>query len=529
MRRLALPIAGLVVTAVAVSPAAALLVRVLQEPGIAWEVLASPREWEFLGRSVLLATMVAVTSMFFGALSAWCIVRIALPRIMQVALMVLLCLPLAIPSYVATFGIIVATGPNGLLGGWLPTGFHLRDHPTFSAWAVLSSCTMPYVFLIVRSAMLRECGSLEEAALGLGSGRLRAFLRITLPRITPAALWGGLLAALYTLADFGAVSMLGYQSLTWAIYARYNMAYGIEEARVLAVMLGVAGLCIILLMRSFRARNLGTVAATHQPHTRHTPGPLTLGAMVLILLPVAVAVVLPVATSVQWAFPDGGASAGSWVNVLQPAWNTVMLAMISALVVILLALPIAGLEISRHRRTAQLLAGITLLGFALPGLVVAVGMVSLALSLDEALDLVFQGARRNYIYQTLLVLIGAYAALFLPEGVGPLRNAAAQIHHEQIDAARQLEPSVWRRWRRIVLPQLVPGAVAGAALVFVTTARELPATLILRPANFETLATRIWSDMEDVVFEQAAVNSLALIAVCAAGLAVVFSAERHVR
>lgn len=514
------------VTALALAAPVFLLGQVAAQWSVAVSVLAEPVTWRFLRYSVQLGLAVGATTMLIGLAAAWLTVRLDLPRPLRTGLTVLLCAPLIMPSYVAAFGLIVATGSRGILGPVLPDGFILRDMPFLASWIVLSSCTYPYAFLAARAALLRQCGSLEDAAVGLGASRGGAFLRVTVPRIMPSLAWGGLLAGLYCLADFGAVSMIGYESMTWAIYNRYTSALAVDEARVLAILLAIVAIAVILLMRLLRPVPAATSSATLQPQTPVARHPLALAPLALVAAAVVFGAGLPIASSVQLTFAHS-AEGLVWARTFAEAMSTLLLAVLAAGLVVLLTFPLTSLEFGRDRMAARWFAPMTMIGFALPGLVVAVAAVGIALLIDQGLDWVFGLEPGRHLYQSSALLLFAYAAMFLPEAVGPMQAASNQVQPEQVDAARQLDGRSGPLWRRVLLPQLTPGIVAGAALVFVTTAKELPATLLLAPPDVETLATSIWSNMEEARLVDAARGALWLVTLCAIGLVIVFRMERR--
>jgi len=521
---------AVLVVIVVISPVLFLFYQTLSKPDVVRVVLEDRTTWHLLGRSMLLASAVAVTSMALGTALAWLTIRAHWPPWARAGLTVLLCIALAVPSYVAAFGLLAATGSSGVLGWALPEWFHARDYPLLSSWAVLVCCTYPYVLLSVRSSLMRECASLEEAAMCLGASRWRAFFTIALPRIAPGMIWGGMLAALYCLADFGAVSLIGYETLTWGIYTRYHTAFALDEARSLAVLLALVTLVLIVLMRFVRP---DIAPATSNVPTHSQPvhlGWWLLPALVLMGLPLFVGVALPVLAALHW-LSASDALVTTLLGTTSPAISTIVMAFTAALLVPLLALPIATLHLGQQRSRSQramrsLLTPLTLIGFALPGMVIAIAGISLALRLDQFVEWLFNLPMESRLYQSHLLLLLAYAALFLPEAVGPLRSNAQRIHAEQFDAASQFGGSAWTTWRRIALPQLIPGLAAGGALVFVTTAKELPATLLMAPPGFRTLATQLWGTLSEAYFAQAAAAALALLVVAGLGLGIMLWVER---
>jgi iron(III) transport system permease protein len=533
---------AILVVAIVVAPVFHLFHRVLSLPETISEVLRDPVSWSLLGRSVLLAAVVAGGSIVLGTALAWLTVR---PRwggeklgtSTRLGLTVLLCSTLIMPSYVLAFGLIAATGVDGFLAKVLPADYHVRATPLLSSAIALICCTYPYVLLSVRSTLLRECGSLEEAALSMGASRFHAFRTVTLPRIAPGMIWGGMLAGLYALSDFGAVSLLNYDTLTWGIYSRYESPSLAErdEASVLCLMLASVTILFIALMRFVQPELIMPTSATAigQSHVRLRI--LLIPAVLLIAAPAAVGLLLPISAVMDWLMRSD--APGELITAAGPAAiTTLRYAAVAAIVVPILALPLATLHLSRGKRTGRILTPLTLIGFALPGLVIAIAGAGLALQADALIERFMHRFASGAIlqdqqpvailYQSHIVVLLAYATLFLPEAAGPMRSSAARVHPEQLDAAAQLNTSTFMNWRRIALPQMMPGIAAGAALVFVTTAKELPATLILAPPNVETLATRLWSAMDEAMFATSAAAALLLLLVGAFGLAIFLLLER---
>lgn len=519
------------VVAVVVAPVIHLISQALAKPDVLQNVLTQPASRQLLWRSLLLSGTVAAASMALGTCLAWLTVRAGWPRWWRMTLTVLLCTALAVPSYVAAFGLVAATGAGGPLEGLLPQDMRARDMPFLSSWIVLVCCTYPYVLLSVRSAMLRECASLEEAAMSMGASRLRGFVAIALPRLMPSVIWGGMLAGLYSLADFGAVSLLGYETLTWGIYSRYHTAFALDEARALSFILAVVTVLLIVLMRFVRPE---LTPATSDVPMKGEPvrmGLWTFPAHLLMALPLAIGVALPVIASLHW-LTQSDAVGETLRATTSPAVATIMVALAAVMIVPLLALPVASLHLANSEASQQrsriraIVTPLTLAGFALPGIVIAIAGIGLALRADAFIEWLFNWPMDNRLYQSHMVLLLAYAALFLPEAVGPLRGSAVKIHPDQLDAANQMGSSAFGTWLRIALPQMAPGLAAGGALVFVTTAKELPATLLMAPPEFQTLATRLWGAMAEAYFAQAAAASLVLLGIAATGLGMLLLIER---
>lgn len=476
------------------------------------EILVDGSTLAVLARSVLLAAVVTAAAVALAVPLAWLTARTDLPG--RKAWAVLAALPLVIPSYVGGFVLVSMLGPRGLLQGFLePLG--VERLPSIyglpGAALALTLFTYPYVFLTVRGALRGMDPALEEAARSLGGGRWSAFFRVTLPQLKPAIVAGALLVALYTLSDFGAVSLLRFDSFSAEIYIQYKSAFDRTPAAILALML----VCLVAVIFVLESRTRGR-AAYHQsarpaslvPLGRwRWPALLFCGGVVLLAL------VVPVGVLLFWL--ARGLAAGESLNpVWQSAFNSVYISGLAAGISVLAALPVAVLAVRFPGKASALIERVTYAGFALPAIVLA-------------LALVFFGA--NYtpvLYQTLALLIFAYVVHFLPLAVGAIRTSLLQARPSIEEAARGLGRGPAGVLATVTVPLARSGLVAGAALVFLTTMKELPATLLLGPTGFDTLATQVWSATSGAFFAQAAAPALVLVLLSAPPLYLLAIRER---
>lgn len=451
---------------VALLPLGYLVVRALEQgAGAAWDVLWTERTLHLALRSLWLTVVVTGVAVVLGTTVAWLTTRAALPG--RTTWAAVAALPLAVPTYVAAYA-WVASVP--------------RIPPFAGSVLVLSVCTYPYVLLPVAAALRRTDPALEEVARSLGRGRLRTVLGVTLRPARPAMAAGGLLVALYVLSDFGAVSLLRYDSFTRIIYTSYRSSFDRTPAAVLACVLVAITLLIVWGESRSRGRTeqarVGTGAAR-----RH--GPVDLGrwrwaAVAGLGLLTAVSIGFPVVSLGVW-LARGSSGEIDVPRVAAAAGATVVVAALGALLTIALAVPV-GVVAARYRaRWARALEQATYAGHALPGIVVA-------------LALVFLAVRYAYpIYQRTPVLVLAYAVLFLPAAVGAVRSSVAMSPPSLEEVARSLGHRPLQVLRRVTLPLAAPGVAAGTVLVFLTAMKELPATLLLRPTGMDTLATELWT------------------------------------
>jgi iron(III) transport system permease protein len=478
--------AALVTLAAAAIPLVYLLVRVgeLGADGI-FEILSRPGVLEVFGNTVWLGVSVSVTAGVFGVAIAVSLTRasFALTRFWLVAT----ALPLAVPSYLASYGWLVVW-PS--LSGFWPS------------WALLTAVTIPYVALPVAARMRGLAGDHEKVARTLGLGALRAFYRATWPEIRPAALAGALLVFLYVISDFGLVAMLRFQTLTWGINAAYSASFDRSQAAVLAILLVVLALTAVLGERRVRgvvdqapkrSRNLG---APLTPRIRR----ILLG---IVILPPLVGVVMPLVGLGIRLFQAETLRGVNLVRLVEATGWTIGVSVVAAVAAVILALPIAALAARFHSRVGRLFESLAYLSQGLPGIVVGLSLVFLAIRVVPSL------------YQTTMLLVFAYAVLFMSKALATTRSAIESVSPDLVRVARSLGESPFGAWRRVTLPLALPGIAIGALLVAIATMKELPATLLLRPTGVNTLATELWNKTAILEYGAAAPYAAILVAVAA--------------
>lgn len=506
---------AILVAAAVLLPVVYLLIRASGAGDAVWATLLRPQTLTTIGNTAWLAFAVTLVSLLLALPLAWLTVRTDLP--LRRLWTVLTPLPLVIPSYVGAFLYASALGPRGLLQGWLETLFGITRLPDIygfpGALLVLSLLNYPYMLLVLRAALQRMDASQEEAARSLGHGAWSAFWHVTFAQLRPAIASGGLLVALYVLRDFGAVAVMRYTTFTRAIYIQYQSALDRSAAAVLALMLIVFTLLVLVLENRARGRvhQLSSASGGRKPPVVRL-GRWRWPALLFCAAVVFLALLLPAGVLLYWLVR--GWAAGQVVGNLGPlAWNSVLASGLGALAVTLAALPVAYLLVRRPGKVTNLLGGVTNLAFALPGIVIA-------------LALVFFGA--NYaltFYQTLPMLVLAYLILFLPQAVATVRTAFLRIPPQLEEAGRGLGQGPLGVLRRVTLPLLSPGIGAAAALVFLTAMKELPTTLLLAPIGFRTLATNVWTMINEAFFARAAAPALLLILASSVPMAIMVLRE----
>jgi len=486
----ALAALGVAVVAFVCLPLLYLLVRVGGAGAQAWEVLERPRTAGLVARTLGLVGAVAAAALALGVPAAWLVARTDLPGRRVWA--VVLALPLVLPSYVLALALLAVSGPGGLLG--LPdlTGFP-------GSLLALALATYPYVFLLATAALRRADPALEEAARALGRTPAQAFRAITLPLLRPAVGAGALLAALYTLADFGVVSLMRFDALTRAVFLQYRGAFDREPAAVLGLLLVVLTVLVLLAEQRARSRSAAAAAGVGAAGSGRSAAPVPLGrwrapALAFCALLAGLGALLPLGVLVGWLLRrppelDGLATAGL---------NSLLVAVAAAALATLAALPVSLLATRFRAPWTRALERTGYLANALPGIVIA-------------LALVFFAARHApVVYGTLGLLVLAYLVRFFPQALAGVGAALARSDPRLEEASRGLGRGPLHTLATVTAPLVAPGLLTGALLVLLSTLKELPATLLLRPIGFETLATEVWTATSVSRYSEAALPALAL-------------------
>lgn len=515
---LAVLIPALLVGAAMALPAVYLLIRGAGASEQAWDLLFRLRTLQTLGRTFLLVACVTAFSAVIAMPFAWLTVRSDLP--FRKVWTVLIALPLVIPSFVGAFLYISALGPRGLLQTLLENAFGVQRLPEIyglvGATLVLTLLSYPYMFLTVRSAISNLDPAAEESSRSLGHGALSTFFRITLPQLKPSIAAGSLLIALYTLSDFGAVSLMRYNTFTFTIYQQYESSIDRSIAAVLSLVLVLMAV-VILLMESYtrgRQRYYRTGVGAARQSAPAKLGVWKWAATTAFVAVLGMGLLLPMGVLTFWLVR--GIAAGEPLLLLWNATqNSLYVSIIAAFITLAMAVIMAVLLVRYPTILNRLLEPISFTGYALPGVVVA-------------LALVFFGAHyARPLYQSHWLLIFAYAVLFFPVALGAVRSCLMQISPRLEDAARSLGRNPLSVLLLITLPLMRSGLLMGAALVFLLTMKELPATLILGPLGFKTLATEVWSASSEAFFARAAAPALMIILMSSVPMTLLVMRERR--
>ncbi len=522
------------------SPLAVNLGRMVRSEGVLWMVaalavlLAAPLfvvltsplhaaapEWQHvltellpahLWETALLLVGVIAIAMLLAVPSAWLVATQEFP--LRTFFRYALVLPLAIPTYISAFAYAALLGPTGSLSLWLDRTFDI--HPDIVSLpglcVVLALVLFPYIHLPARAAFAQGMTGQLEAGRLLGASPFRRFRLLAVPLARPAIVGGSLLVAMETLNDFGAVKYYGVRTLTTGIFRSWGGLYDIGSAlRLSAVLIGLVALLLWIEHRAGKGRS----HATDQTPVAMGPlkGPYAWAATIGCLLIVSFSVALPLGKLLADVYVLGGSA---WPEGTFSAFgNTLGIAALAAASTLSMAVLFAFRE--RYARRGRMVQRIADLGYAVPGAVIAIGVMAIGGFVDRNAGLSFA------LIGSIGLLTYAFTVRFLAVGTQPLYGAMRQQSTTLDDQARILGASTWRSYTRVNLPLMRPALAAAALLVAIDVIKELPLTLILRPFNMHTLSTKAYELASIEQLREASAPAL-LIVLC--GLLPVLLLER---
>ncbi|WP_068403332.1 ABC transporter permease [Kribbia dieselivorans] len=448
------------------------------------DYLLRPRIGVLLSHTGMLVAVTVPASLVIGTLAAWLVERTTLPG--AGLWRVLLLMPLAVPAFVSAYAwITVAPSMTGFAGAALVT----------------TLAYSPFVFLPAAALLRALDPGDEEVARSLGLSPAAAVFRTVLPRLRPALSGGALLVALHLLAEYGVLEMMRFQTFTTAIMQRYAIGFSDSSGSLLATVL--IGLCLLALTIEVVARGRRRVAKVGSGSQRRAVrvplGRWTVPSLLFLAVVVGLSVVVPVVTVIRWLFAlDSFAALGS--DPVRVTLTTFALALLGGLAAIIAAVPGAWLLNRYHSPLTMLLERVTFLSSALPGVVVGLALVTVSVHWARPL------------YQTVTLVIVAYAILFLPRAMVSLRSGLAAAPPELTEAARSLGLRGPAVFARVVLPLIAPSAMSGFVLVALAVSTELTATLLLAPTGTDTLALAFWREASQLDYAAAAPYAAIMIA-----------------
>ena len=528
--------AAVVLAAVCLLPMIAVALAALTGGSETLVHLADTVLWRYTGTTALLVLLVSVGTLMIGTGAAWLVTMAEFPgrKLLEIALVI----PLAFPAYVLAYaythlldhpGIVQSTLRD--VTGWGPKDYWFPEIRSLGGAAVMLVLVLyPYVYLLARAAFLQQSATSFLAARSLGKAPWQAFLRVSIPMARPAIASGVLLAVMETIADFGTVAYFGVQTFATGIYTSWFSLGDRAGAAQLASGILMVALVLAVLERSSRGR-----AKYHDNSKRQEPmaaiqleGWAKWGATALCAIPVIFGWVVPGTALLIMGF-------GSEQNLFSPryvsfALNSITLATIAAFVTLAAAVTLGYLQRLDDGLLSRLSTSIARLGYAVPGGVIAVGLMVPFANFDNALDAwmraTFDISTGLLITGSIWLLIAAYMIRFLAAALGAYEGGQVAVNANMDMASRALGQTAFGTLRRVHFPILRPSLLTALLIVFVDVMKELPATLILRPFNYDTLAVQAYRLASDERLEGAAVPSLVIVAI---GLLPVILICRQVR
>jgi len=489
-----------------------------------WGHLLSTVMPGYLKNTFWLMLGVGSGTLLLGVSTGWLISMTEFPgrRMMEWALL----LPLAFPGYIIAMVYVELLEFSGPVQEQLRLWFGWQNYMDYwfppiaslgGAITMLSLVLFPYVYLLARTAFLQQSATLMEASRMLDKSGGNSFFMIALPLARPAIVVGVSLAMMETLADFGTMQLFAVQTFTTGIYHTWFGAYNAPGAAQLSLsLLTFISFFIFLERYSRKQQRFHGQSSIKNAHTRY---PLSRIRAVLALLfcifPVLFGFALPAGLLIQWATE-------SWRGVmldrfLSDAGNSILLAGVTALLGVFIGLLMAfGSRLSKRRRV-HWAARLVSLGYTFPGPVVALGVLLPFAWFDRTMDAWMQetfGITTGYLLSgTLFILVFAYLVRFLALAYGTAESGLGRITSDMEEASRSLGKNTWQTLKQVHLPLLRGSVLAAGMLVFVDVMKELPATLMLQPFNFSTLATRAYGYATEELLKEASLWCLTIVVV----------------
>lgn len=515
--------ASLFVACVVAVPVAGVLASIGAETGGVWAHLASTRLPDYLANTLLLAAGVCAIAAVLGIPAAWLVAMYEFPgrRTLSWALL----LPLAVPAYLAAYALtdlLQFSGPvqSSLreLTGWTAGDYwfpEIRSLP--GAIVILGFSLYPYVFFGARAAFGEQSQGLLDASRTLGCGPVRTAMRVGLPLARPALIGSLALVMMECVADFGAVEHCAVDTLATGIYRTWLGLGSLDAAAQLSsVALTVVFVLLVAELLTRRKARFNRSTAKHiAPRRVRLSGTRGVLATVFCVFPLTVGLLLPVGRFVYLAILAGDARAGELFLPL--IRNTLLLGLIAAAISIVLAICVTYASRLHRGRCGTVLREVCRSGYALPGPVIAIGLLGVLgwvdHRLNDAQSALLPGAPPLGLVLSgsiVAVLIG-YQTRFLAIGVTTLQGAFERAPTKMDDASRTLGAGSLRTLLSVHLPMMKLSILTAGMLVFVDVIKELPATLMLRPFNFDTLAVRVYQLASDERLPEASTGALAII------------------
>lgn len=453
----------------------------------------------YLWNTSFLVVGTSILTLIIGVSTAWFVTVYDFPFRRKFEW--ILILPLSIPTFInaiAYVGLTDYAGPLRIFLRWISADMYLDIMNHAGAIFVMSLVLYPYVYVTSRSAFLLQSASLIEVSRSLGQPMKKTFRKVVLPLAWPAIFAGLILVIMEVLNDYGVVSYFGIPTFTVGIFRSWLALGDLSTAVFLSMV--VLTFVVILLIIEFKAnqKKKYTHDKAERAFSRLKPRNKWL-MFSICFIPFLIGFLVPVGQLIWWFVL--AYSHDVWSHLFTLASNTALLGSMSSLIILILSLILAyTFRLVKKRGIKRTISKLPMLGYAMPGAVIAVGIVALILIINP-----------NLIYSSILALIFGYTVRFFAVGYGSIESAFEKISPQIDDAATSLGSNTFRNLIRIHVPILKPVLLGSLIMVFVDVAKELPITLILRPFNYETLATNAFQYAKDEMAPRAASSSLLII------------------
>ncbi len=472
--------------------------------------------FEYAANTIALTLLVVTGVLLIGVPAAWLVAACEFPgrRVLEAALI----LPLAAPAYVLAYAyadFLSAFGPLQTalrdFTGWEAGDYWFPDVRSLpGAAAMLILVLYPYVYLLARARFLSESATAREAARLMGRGAWGVFFEVSLPLARPALVAGAALAAMETIADYGTVSYYGVPAFTTGIYnAWFSFSDPIAASQLAAILIGFVALALVFeqtLRGGARFHEMGRRDA--RPARYPLSGKQSAAAILACTLPPVFGFLIPALVLLSLLLDSGGPARDFGRHLL----NSLTLAGGASVIVTIGALVLAFAKKERPKALAGRAASFAAMGYAVPGAVIAVGVLSSLVFLDGIVTRIIGASNGLVLTGSIAALLFAYLVLYLAVALHSIESGLERVTPSIAAAAKLLSRGAFDRLTRVHLPLIAPSVLTGALLVFVDVMKELPATLMLRPFNFDTLAIAANNYASDERLYWAAAPSLAIVA-----------------
>ncbi|KZB60419.1 iron ABC transporter permease [Thalassospira sp. MCCC 1A02491] len=489
-----------------------------------WPHLASTMLPRYVKNTAVLMFGVGVGVTLLGVSSAWVVTMCKLPgkRFFEWAML----LPMAVPAYIVAYvytDLLEYAGPvqrllRDIFGWSSAADYWFPDIRTKGgAILVLSLTLYPYVYMLARAAFLAQSICVIEAARVLGRSAWSSFVTVALPLARPAIVVGVVIALMETLNDFGTIDFFAVHTLTAGVFNVWlGMGNAGGAAQIALTMLAVVIALLVIERYSRRRQRFHDTTNRYQELPGYDLGPMAkAGALAICILPIVLGFVVP---SMVLIYYSVGYFDQSWTaDFFEFAGNSLLVSGLATALAVGCALFMAYALRLFPQPFLKFFVRLSSVGYAVPGAVLAIGVLIPFARFDNALDAVMRdtfGISTGLLLSgTVFALVFAYAVRFMAVSYGSIEAALGKVRPSMDDAARTLGESPWGTLKRIHFPMVRGGILAASVLVFVDGMKELPATLILRPFNFDTLATHVYQFAKDEMIEQAALGALTIVLV----------------